>query len=556
MKLYFLIGPQTKEARLHYVIRLLGNTLGYPWMILDESAQGNEPGIVLSYRGDYSAVPPDSGSVIDIYNSGQLHDLKNARKTVSQLEYGENQIPLIGNRFKAQQHAEWKAQNNGGYLYHSGGRAWLIPFDLYTNIFFHVSRFEEKDRRTATETVRDHTDSLLFRYGRLALPVVDALIAYLDNIIREIVEKNKHATLRVMNWPGGEDCGVALTHDIDLTRVTGLKQRTWQTGAAIIRKVLGDRNAVKKARSEMNRLDAEAWCYPQLLDFYTRKKWKATFFILAKRFEGLHYRYNIRSPKFRLLFENLKNENHEIGLHSSLNAADNQNRYPLEKRKLEISAGSICSGLRQHYLRALYPGLWRWAEAAHFDYDSSLGYNHHPGFRAGTCHPFYTFDWEQDRALALLEFPLAFFDHSILPDPAKRFEARQMMNRIISQVTRFHGLLVVLLHPSNYLQPEHRETWDALMAELVEKRIYQDTLAGHFKWYGFKERIELIHEKFGAGDEAWTINKPVGLRTFSVEIIGAADLRMPADVQIEKIAARKYTLTSDRSRLELHIKRE
>jgi peptidoglycan/xylan/chitin deacetylase (PgdA/CDA1 family) len=245
--------------------------------------------------------------------------------------------------------------------------------------------------------------------------------------------------------------------------------------------MFGDRETLKKRILEMDSQDARVWSFPQLLDFYVQKKWKATFFFLAKRFEGLHYRYNIEAAQFQSLFDNLKLHNHEIGLHSSLHAFKHGEKYAAEKGKLESITAIKCAGLRQHYLRALYPGLWRLAEAAHFAYDSSLAYNFMAGFRGGTTHPFFTYDWEQDSSLPLLEFSPAFFENNVLSASADLPAARQLITNIVDQVARFHGLLVVLLHPSNYLQPLYRDLWDTLIAGMSRHRIYVDTLSGHYK---------------------------------------------------------------------------
>jgi hypothetical protein len=142
-----------------------------------------------------------------------------------------------------------------------------------------------------------------------------------------------------------------------------------------------------------------------------------------------------------------------------------------------------------------------------------------------------------------------------LTDSADMSSARSIMQNIITHVLRFHGLLVILLHPSNFLQPAYQELWNYLIAEVGKQRMYVDTLSGHYKWFKFKEHIELSPEKKNNTEETWIIKKPIGLRIFSIEIIGESDLHIPTDVQIDKISDYKYTINTDKSKLELLLYR-
>jgi hypothetical protein len=111
------------------------------------------------------------------------------------------------------------------------------------------------------------------------------------------------------------------------------------------------------------------------------------------------------------------------------------------------------------------------------------------------------------------------------------------------------------LHPSNFLQPTYRELWNQLIAELDQRRVYVDTLSGHYKWSKFKEHIDIFPEQQNKTREVWIIKKPVGLRTFSIEIIGAGRLQIPAEIQIEQVAERSYTINTEKTKMELVLNR-
>jgi len=104
---------------------------------------------------------------------------------------------------------------------------------------------------------------------------------------------------------------------------------------------------------------------------------------------------------------------HEVGFHAGYYAYNDLDRFMVEKTGIENSLGLSLKGGRQHYLRFKVPVTWRiWQEAA-FEYDSTVGYADHEGFRCGTCHPFKPYDIENDREIDILEFPLITMDGTL-----------------------------------------------------------------------------------------------------------------------------------------------
>ena len=66
----------------------------------------------------------------------------------------------------------------------------------------------------------------------------------------------------------------------------------------------------------------------------------------------------------------------------------------IERRLLprQASAQDPRSEDRQHYLRWRAPTTWQNWEDAGLDYDSTVGYADHVGFRAGTCYEYPIFN--------------------------------------------------------------------------------------------------------------------------------------------------------------------
>jgi len=273
-----------------------------------------------------------------------------------------------------------------------------IPFDLIATVFFFLSRMEEKDFRHPDDADRFYRESILYQYGQYRLPVVDMLAAWFARKIRALFRKHNQPYLCKSDFPDGKQMGLAFTHDVDITRAYNPLRRTFLKWKSPEQKQI------------VTQAEDDIWSFDRLLPFYKEKGWKATFNFIPRRWEDLHYRYNIKTSRFRQLIKRLQEEGHEIGLHPSRYAFDHPQRYAREKKRLESVTGHPVLGIRQHYLRALYPSLWRTVENIGLKYDATLAFRRQAGFRGGICTPFKCFDNQENRPLGCMEFPTAFFE--------------------------------------------------------------------------------------------------------------------------------------------------
>ena len=126
----------------------------------------------------------------------------------------------------------------------------------------------------------------------------------------------------------------------------------------------------------------------------------------------------------------LRVEGFDVGLHGSYESARTPGVLERERATLEAAIGAPVETTRQHFLH------WdvRWTpqlqEQAGLRADSSLGFNRTVGFRAGTSLPFRQFDVAADRALDVVEVPLAVQDAALLgPIGLRRGTARDARGR-------------------------------------------------------------------------------------------------------------------------------
>ena len=67
---------------------------------------------------------------------------------------------------------------------------------------------------------------------------------------------------------------------------------------SVFYKLLNRSDKKEKNDQKLEEKGSNVWSFPQILDFYRIKKWKATFFFIAKMFEGI-YPVKKSMPKLR-----------------------------------------------------------------------------------------------------------------------------------------------------------------------------------------------------------------------------------------------------------------
>ena len=110
-------------------------------------------------------------------------------------------------------------------------------------------------------------------------------------------------------------------------------------------------------------------------------------------------------------------------------------------------------GQRYHFLRLDPHRNLAHVEAAGFAYDSTLGFNDAPGFRAGIAHPFRPWNLERDAPRDIVEVPLAAMDVTLSEERYLSLSARQAGERLLTLLdwaAEHGGGFAVLWHSEQY----------------------------------------------------------------------------------------------------------
>ncbi|MBD3225335.1 MAG: hypothetical protein GF313_11430 [Caldithrix sp.] len=389
--------------------------------------------------------------------------------------------------------------------------AYCFDFDMVANVYYHLFRIEEADFNHPDDVDEKVTESILYHYGQFRRPVVDYLLRWLQQALEQTAEGHQRFLLRKARYPGGQPFGATLTHDVDFIRAYHPLKKAFKKGKARLR---GDARKLQT----IDQRDNDYWAFDRLLPFYADQHITATFFFLARYTEGLHLRYRLQSKRMRRLLEKLNCHDHEIALHPSRYAFEHPRRYMREKNRLQQSAGTMIHGMRHHYLRGIFPGLWHTAQALQLNYDATLVYRRYSGFRAGAGFPYRTFDAAQQKSLAVYECPTLFFENTLPQSGHDAQAALQVIDGLLTTVKSTGGLFNILWHTASLYQPQPlAQIWQAIMDRLLREEAFLAPLSRQVQWA--RQRRDIRIQTLSRDNARWhiTLQCPPQLQNFTLQ---------------------------------------
>lgn len=544
----FLCNDNNITPRLKYTVDFIFSTLGFTFEIIPLNKFRKTSDLVFGYLNQDEIDSFRNENIINIFNSNELKNMEEFEKKIELKKIDSENIPILGSTFQKDSNSNWIKSRKENYFYSKKFKMFQIEYDLISNVFYHLSRFEERWKIFADEKEADWTKSVLSKADNLNVPVIDILLNELKNIIYIKSKKENVPVVRILPWPNAAKFAVTFTHDVDITRGYSAKEFITSKSKSILYSILNQKQKKEKIKNELDDKNSTVWSYIEILDFYKKKNWNATFFFIAKVLEGTHLRYDTASKKFKNLFKDLTENGHEIALHPSLKAFDNPKDYHTEKKMLEKDTNLEILGMRQHYLRFKTPRIWNLASIAKLKYDSSLGYNYRAGFRAGTSNCFLAFDYKDDQEVDVLEIPITFFEYNLPNKGQDEKQSKDVIEKLVSQIEKYEGLLNVLIHPSNFLISPFKEYWEFLIKQIEKKKIFTVTLSELTNWIKHKRSIKLAYTS-GKNKLTIEISKPKTVKSLSLELSRTGEFEESKSVSIKKITSGKFVLHSSKTKL-------
>jgi len=330
--------------------------------------------------------------------------------------------------------------------------------DIFGSAFFMLTRYEELVKPDRDEHGRfPATASLAYQEGFLEKPIVDeyveilwAALKYLwPGLTRKENKFTAYISCDVDNPYAAQTKSIISTYrkmggDIIKRRSAGEAFQTWLNFSYSLK---GDFHY------------DPYWSFDWIMDLNEKAgNQLAFYFPFASSVPEFDAHYDVDEPRIRSLMSRIHQRGHEIGMHGSYASYKDVEQLKSEAQRLKrvfmeegIEQPSI--GNRQHYLRWSSSETHVYLDEAGLDYDTTLSYADHPGFRCGTCREYPMFDLLSRKELNLIQRPLIIMECSLMDNSYLGVngveDACTYFKAIMDQIKMLNGAFTMLWHNSS-----------------------------------------------------------------------------------------------------------
>jgi hypothetical protein len=304
-------------------------------------------------------------------------------------------------------------------LFAAADGEYTVPFDLFTAVFFLLSRYEEYYHYHPDKHGRyPAAKSILCKNGWLMRPIVDEWLT----VFRKVVQAASGIQIEQTPFL------FQPTYDIDMAyshlhkgvgRIVGAYLRALIT---VDLKQINERTQVLK-KKQKDPYDSFRW----LRQMHKEYDLKPLYFVLSSlKTTAFDKNIHPQHPAMVRVIKNLAKES-AVGIHPSY-FSERHDALNKEKKTLEQVSGKDIHISRQHYIRMKMPRTYRVLLEHGITEDYSMGYGSHLGFRAGTGNSFAWYDLEKETITPLRVFPFCFMDTTA------HYEAKMTVNEAFEQL--------------------------------------------------------------------------------------------------------------------------
>lgn len=337
-----------------------------------------------------------------------------------------------------------------------------LPFDIFSAIFFFLSRYEEYVNTDRDLHQRfDCQHSFAYKNGFHNRAVVDEWVMMLRKHIAKKFPKIVFKT---------ETPSISLTIDVDMMFSYQTKGLVRNVAAAFRDFFKGNfRNLIDRKFVLLGLRKDPFNTFDKIENICKKNDIVPIFFILcSKKRTAFDKNGNIRKKKSVEIIKRLKTFS-EIGLHPSYYSMSNKENIFEEKKLLEEVLSQSVSKARFHFLRINIPKSYLELSEAGFTDDYTMGFASKEGFRAGTTRPFRFFDLLSNKVLPLTIHPFSVMDGS-LRDYQKLSlqESEKILMQKISYIKSTNGCFQLLIHNDIMSEKGRWSGWSKLIENVLE----------------------------------------------------------------------------------------
>ncbi len=343
----------------------------------------------------------------------------------------------------------------------------FFPFDIFAASFYLLSRYEEYLDYVPDKFGRfPAKKSLALKHDFIEQPVINIWAEHLKTTLLKHYPnlKFKQNKFRYLS-----------TIDIDNAyayRYKGFIRSSLAYAKLILN--LDFTGVFEKTLVHFNLKNDPYNSYDYLIKVHQKHQLKAIFFFLTGAYAKYDKNISPKGKAFKKLVQKIATY-YKIGIHPSFASNTNLEILKNEKKVLEKVAEQSIFVSRQHFLILKIPETYQNLLKIGIKEDYSMGFAETPGFRAGTCTPFYFFDLLKNKEEKLKIIPFSVMDVGLKDYNAyNTLQAEQKIKKIIKNVKKVNGLFVSLWHNESLGTKKQWKNWQNVYEKMIEFALNPD----------------------------------------------------------------------------------
>ncbi len=349
-----------------------------------------------------------------------------------------------------------------------------IPVDIFGTIYFMLTRYEEYVNLARDSMGRFSMKSSILRDKEIySYPIVDLYLILLENIFLKLAPdisiKKRLPKIDV-------SCDV----DHPFFYAGGIKTR--------IKRLIGDifkrrslRAAALTSLSFFKNMD-DIDCYLKALKFIIEVNCQAgnsaTFFFIPISNHKNDNNNSVSDSRIYKLMKLITDGGHKVGVHPGFLTFMNDSLMreaidAFKKPFFKLSSSKNYIYSRQHYLMWEVSKTPKLLAKNNVDIDCSLGFNDHPGFRAGTCHQFPLFDPRTESLIGIIESPLIVMEWSLFSPNYMGIDDLDIAKKILIELKEkcfsVDGSFSILWHNNHLVDSNYKKLYEDIIFPFGEK---------------------------------------------------------------------------------------
>ncbi len=335
-----------------------------------------------------------------------------------------------------------------------------FPFDIFSAVFYQLSRYEEYLFQFKKNQYRfPANESLAYRYHFLNIPVVHVWIEMLAQAIEKEFPEFEYNVPKFSFFP---------TFDVDNAYAYKFKGFLRTVGATVKSALLFRIQDYFDRWLTLFGIQKDKYdSYEYIEQIINEKELKPVWFFLLGNYGRFDKNISFKNVEFRELILHIS-KNFPIGIHPSFSSNDKEEQLSTEIRRLEQIIGKKVNQSRQHFLRMKLSETYNKLIDTGIMEDYSMGYAEETGYRAGVAIPFFFFDLEQNDKTNLKIIPFQMMDITLRN--YKQYDSeksKEIIKSLIDITKKYHGTFVSLWHNESLGTDKYWKNWRSVFEFMV-----------------------------------------------------------------------------------------